>query len=76
LSSENGYYNNEGYVIVEPRLIYAPIRGIYGSAEDCILVIEASMQSEGRSYMVGKGFIVVVCKYDCNKVPTYHIRSS
>lgn len=36
----------------------------------------AGMQSEGRFYMVGKGSITVVCGYDCNRVPTYHIGSS
>lgn len=58
----SGYFKGNGYVTVEPRPIYASTKGVYGSAKDCIQVFKKSacMQSEGRSYTVGKGFIVVV----------------
>lgn len=49
---------HEGYVTVEPRLIYAR-KGVYRSAKDLMQVITACIRSEGRFYTVRKGFITV-----------------
>lgn len=50
---EYGYYNSKGYVMVEPRLIYAPIGGIYRSAKGCIQVL-AGLYAAGGQILHGR----------------------
>lgn len=71
-----GQYNSVGYVVVEPRLIYAPLGCIWVGQRLYTGRLSVRMQSEGRFYTVGKGFVAVEEYFDCNRIPTYGIGSS
>lgn len=62
--------------MVEPRLICAPIRGIYGSAKECMRILAGSYAVGGK---ILYGWEKLYCSrsfFDCNRVPTDHIGSS